>query len=306
VRPIFLFGLVAFAVGLAHTETRAQSSILFESPVKITALVRAEPKVATPSTVTTFDITVSPSAYEFRFAVTQPGPFADALAALKKKSGWKDGVLFIRDDCASAPLATHALRCAVDQVFTFVDAPDGVRLVHLGDVFAGEDCIEEAKFGCSLYRGVFTDVYDVFESNAFVDRQDIPAPLVEMRAVSGQLTVDLDETWGRNQERFTAGERCLVAKPAERAEMCTEGITRRGAYLFNSILATYTKRDDELMRIRAFARAALCEEKSNDDSACSDALRKSALMLVSIRPGEKPRLRGNVKSVAISTNATNK
>ena len=298
-KKIFGFGLVVLAAFLAHTETRAQSSILFESPVKIIAQARAESKTPTTPTATTFDMTLSQPAFEFRFTVRQPGAAAEALAALKKRSGWKDGVLFIRDECAASPPATPVLRCAVDQVFTFVDNADSVRLVHLGEVFAGEECIEDGKFGCSLYRGEFTDLYDVFENNAFVGRDDVPAPLLEMRAVNGQLTVDLDETWGRNQERFTASERCLAAKPAERIEMCVEGITRRGAYLFNSTLAAYTKREDALMRTRPFARAALCDEKTVDDSACSEMLRKSALLLASIRPGEKPRLRGDVKSLSI-------
>lgn len=291
--------MVVFVAFAAHLEARGQSTILFESPVKIIAQARVEANAPATSAATTFDIVISAAAFEFQFTVTQPGGVADALAALKKKSGWKDGVLFVRDDCAETPAAKPVLRCAVDQVFTFVDGADSVRLVHLGDVFAGEDCIEDAKFGCSLYRGVFTDIYDAFENNTFIGRIDMPAPLLEMRAVSGQVTVDLDETWGRNQERYTAGERCLAAKAAERIEMCVAGITRRGAYLFNSILAAYTKRDDALTRTRAFARAALCEDNRESDAECGETLRKSALLLASIRPGEKPRQRGNVKSVSL-------
>ena len=298
-RKIFCRALWVFGAFTAHLESRAQSTILFESPVKIIAQVRVEAKAPTTPTATTFDIAISAAAFEFQLTVTQPGGGAEALAALKKKSGWKDGVLFVRDDCAGTPVAKHVLRCAVDQVFTFVDGTDSVRLVHLGDVFAGEDCIEEAKFGCSLYRGVFTDVYDAFENTAFIGRIDIPAPLLEMRAVNGQLTVDLDETWGRNQERYTAGERCLAATPADRVEQCVEGITRRGAYLFNSTLAAYTKREDALTRTRAYARAALCEDRRESDAECSESLRNSALMLASIRPGEKPRMRGNIKSVSL-------
>ena len=291
--------MLVFAALTTHLESRAQSTILFESPVKIIAQARVEAHGTTTPTATTFDIAISGAAFEFQFAVTQPGGVAVALAALKKKSGWKDGVLFIRDDCVDTPIAKHVLRCGVDQVFAFVEGADSVRLVHLGDVFAGEDCIEEAKFGCSLYRGEFTDVYDVFENNAFIGRNDIPTLLLEMRAVSGQLTVDLDETWGRNQERYSAGERCLAAKPADRAELCIEGISRRGAYLFNSTLAAYTKREDALTRTRAFARAALCEDNRESDAECGETLRKSALLLASIRPGEKPRVRGIIKTVSL-------
>ena len=121
--------------------------------------------------------------------------------------------------------------------------------------------------------------------------------LLEIHVTSGEFVVDLDETWGRNQERFAAGERCLAATAVERASVCIDGITPRGAYLFNSALATYTRRTDNLLRIRTFARGALCESRS--EAECSETLRLSALMLAGIRPGEKPRPRGNVKSVPL-------
>ena len=120
-------------------------------------------------------------------------------------------------------------------------------------------------------------------------RADAPALLTEMRMKSGELVVDLDETWGRNQERFSAGERCLAASNTERASQCTEGISPRRAYLFNAALATYTKRDHQLTRIRNNARQALCDQQTED--ACSEILRASALMLAAIRPGEKARAR---------------
>lgn len=219
----------------------------------------------------------------------------------RKVFGWKDGFLFVRDDCQVSDESKRPWRCAVDHVYTLVDVKDGKRLAHLGDVHAGEDCIDEAKIGCALYQGVFTDIYDRLENHAFANRADAPAPLIEMRVKSGELIVDLDETWGRNQERFTAGERCLSAAITERASACVDGISPRRAYLFNATLATYAKREEALNRTRGYARNALCDRESED--ACSEILRISALMLASIRPGEKPRARntGNTGNGAVTT-----
>lgn len=275
----------------------AQSSVLVETPVRVTADVKAEAKADVSAATTALDLAINQGSHEFRLTVVQRGSASEALSAQKARSGWKNGYLFIRDDCRGTNETKRAWRCVVDQVFAYVDGRDGKRLVHLGEVFAGDDCVDEAKFGCALYERTFTDIDDTLENNALVGRADSPAMLVEMYVTSGELVVDLDETWGRNQERFTAGERCLAAKPAERATHCVDGITPRRAYLFNAALATYTKRADQLMRIRTVARSALCE--GSTEAECSEALRLSALMLADIRPGEKPRPRGNVRSVPL-------
>ena len=284
----------------------AQPTVLIEAPVRITAdavavsnASKVPTKSAAASATTALGLAINRDSYEFRLTVMQRGSPLVALAAQKARSGWKDGYLFIRDDCLAAIEAKRAWRCVVDQVFTFVDSRDGKRLVHLGEIFAGDDCLEETKFGCALYQGAFTDLYDSLEKNSLVGRADSPALLLEIRVASGEFVVDLDETWGRNQERFTAGERCLAAMAAEQVSDCTDGITPRGAYLFNSALATYTRRTDNLQRIRRFARGALCESRS--EAECSETLRLSALMLAGIRPGEKPRPRGNVKSMSLQT-----
>jgi hypothetical protein len=276
----------------------AQTSVLLESPVKITVHVRNVSGTDANTPVSAMDLAIHQGSHEFRLTVMQRGDSAGALAAQKARTGWKDGYLFIRDDCLGANEEKRAWRCVVDQVFTFVDSREGKRLVHLGDVFAGDDCLDEARLACALYQGAFTDIYDALENNALVSHAESPALLLETQAADGQFTVDLDATWGHNQERFGAGERCLEAGAAERTSACVDGITPRRAYLFNSALATYTRRLEQLMRVRAFARTALCEGRS--DSDCSEVLRLSALVLAGIRPGEKPRSRGNVKSVLLS------
>ncbi len=302
--------MIASAAFAAHSQSPTPTNILVESPVKIT--VEAKSTFAPPpASTSTLYLAINRGTHEFRLAVMQRGNTAEALTAQRARTGWKDGYLFIRDDCLNPNESKRAWRCVVDQVFTFVDSRDGKHLVHLGEVAAGEDCIDELKIGCALYQGIFTDIYDTLENSVMVSRGDALALLLEMRVLSGEWVVDLNETWGRNQERYSAGDRCLMAKPVDRATTCTEGITPRRAYLFNSVLATYTRRLDHLDRIRTFARSALCAEdkRSGDDKReekvdadCSEILRLSALMLAGIRPGEKSRSRGNVQSVPLPSN----
>jgi len=283
--------LLVLLAAFASPVLEAQSAVLLEAPVKITA------DADSAAGLTTLHLAMNQLTHEFRLTSLQRGSAAEAFAAQKLRTGWKDGFLFVRDDCQAANDEKRAWRCVLDQVFTFVDGRDGKRLVHVGEVFAGDDCVEEIRIGCALYKNYFTDIYDALENNTLVSHAESPALLTEMRVVSGEFVVDLDETWGRNQERYGAGERCLAAKPAERAELCTEGINPRRAYLFNSALAIYTKRADYLERIHPFARNALCEKKSEAD--CSEILRRCAVLLGQINPGERPRSRGNVQSVPL-------
>lgn len=284
-------------IAVVSAAAMVQSGVLLETPVKITADAGSQPGAAAASASTALNLAIDQGSHEFRLTVAQRGNANEALSAQKARTGWKDGFLFIRDDCRGTGETRRAWRCVVDQVFTYVDGRGGKRLVHLGEVFAGDDCVEEARFGCALYRGTFTDIDDTLENNTLVSHADSPALLLQIHVISGEFVVDLDESWGSNQERYKAGERCLAAKPAERAVHCVEGITPRRAYLFNAALATYTRRTDQLHRIRMYARSALCD--GSTESECTEALRLSALLLAEIRPGERLRPRGNVKSVPL-------
>ena len=295
-----LISFLALLVAAIAQPALAETGVLLDGPVKVTAEAGVAARTDATPTVTPLTLYIHQGTFAFRLAIRQRGNAAEAMTAQKAMTGWKDGYLFVRDDCLGTGDEKRSARCVVDQVFTFVDGRDGKRLVHLGDVFAGEDCIEESRFGCALDQGAFTDILDSFETNSLVSRTESPLPLLEIQVSSGEFVVNLDATWGRNQERFAAGERCLAAKMAERSTACLkgEGITARGAYLFNSVLAAYTRRTEQLTRIRAYARSALCE--GNAETDCSEALRLSALMLAGIRPGEKPRSRDSVKTVPVA------
>lgn len=292
---LFLAALVVCA------EVNAQgvgTSVVFSSAGANNTEVRAS-ATAAGSDTSRIALTISNSAQQFQLTVLQRGNASDALAAQQARTGWKDGYLFVRDDCLAPNEAKRPWRCVVDRVFTFVEGSNGKRLAYIGEVHAGDDCAEEAKFGCAVYDQLFTDIYDKLEHNAVLAPEESPALLLEMRVKSGEFVVDLDETWGRNQERFNAGNRCLAATPAERTTACIDGITPPRAYLFNASLATYTRRTDSLMRVHAYARTALCGEvaESKNDDVCRERLRLSALMLASIKPGERPRPRGGVTSI---------
>ena len=285
------------AIALLASTVHATPTVVLSSPVRVVADVSAGTKAATAK----LELTIQHGASEFALNVMQRGSAAEALATQRATSGWKDGYLFIRDDCLGDDPALLAWRCTVDHVYTLAEDPkdkSGGRLIYVGDVFAGEECIEAARIGCALYKGTFTDIYDRLEINSLLPRAESPALLIEMTVQGGVFVVDLEETWKANQERFLAGTRCLLARAELRAERCIDGITPRRAFLFNTSLATYTRQDEQLMRTRSFARAALCESGPEQlaDGECSDALRAAALLFANIRPGDKPRPRGNVLS----------
>ena len=283
----------------------AATSVLLDAPVRVTA----ETSSGAGPNKTALALTIRHGTSEFTLSVSQRGNAGDALAAQKSTSGWKEGYLFIRDDCLADDPAATVWRCVVDHVFALAEiekSTSGARLIYVGSVFAGEECIESKQIGCALYKGVFTDIYDRLESNALTPRTEAPALLIESTVRGGVFQVDLIETWKANQERFIAGGKCLAATQEMQKERCVEGITPRGAYLFNAALATYARQDEPLARTRAFARAALCESARAklSESECSAALRASALMMSSVKPGERPRARGNVSSGTVKETKT--
>ena len=162
------YSFIAF-VWLFMSLVHAAPVVLLETPVRVVA----ETLVGPSPDKLRLEISVQHGASEFVLNVLQRAPTTAALAAQKASSGWKDGYLFIRDDCLSDDAASTVWRCVVDHVFTLAeDAKDKsrVKLIYVGDVYAGEECIEAARIGCALYKGAFTDIYDRLENNTLASR----------------------------------------------------------------------------------------------------------------------------------------
>lgn len=280
----------------------AQSLVLVDHPVKVVAEVRKDAR--SEAGVTPLAIEVRDGDQAFRFDVLTRGEPAAALAAQQRVTGFKDGHLFIRDDCPADGARQKRRRCALDKVFAWAETSSGKRLIYVGDVAAGEECEAPGKVGCALFDGTFTDLYVQPETGALTPSADVPPIFIEMKLQSGEFVVDLEDTWGRNQERFRAGERCLAALkdgPPARDAACADGIQPRLAYLFNAALATYTRREAVLAGVHTHARAALCE--GLDDAGCGNTLRASALFLARVAPGARPQNRGVVRALRRNASA---
>ncbi len=225
-------------------------------------------------------------------------PF-DAVAMHQKLSGWKSNYFFVRDDCLAPDPANAPQRCALEHVFTLLD--NGNRLAYLGAVFAGEDCIEEQKFGCSLYQDVLTDIFEPPLKHPTIFHAISPALLIELRAKDGALVADLEETWTRNQERYRAGARCIAAVEnvaPTAGEKCAEGITYWQALLFNLLLTHYTRRDAAYNEILTERMSRRCAITSSRD--CTPALQpyiEIGRLISAIVPGELPKPAGNVTAI---------
>lgn len=202
---------------------------------------------------------------------------AEGIERQRAVTGWKEGYLFVRDSCGGG----NAWRCDRDHVFTLIaDKKGNGELVYVGAVASGEDCNEP---GCALEDGVFTDIYDGLEANALTSHADAPALIIGLREQGGSFVADPDLTWEMNQERYTAGLRCLADQASK---PCAERITPKNALLFNALLAQYTGRRDELAAFRLFTRAAMCE--GLDDTGCLPILAEFERILAKVTPGSLP------------------
>jgi hypothetical protein len=283
--------LSASCAALFCSNALADVTVIQDAAARITA----DPIVDAATRATALDIKVSASLTTFAFTSRHRAAPRDAIAAQKAHTGWQEGYLFVRDACLDIGKPDAPWRCARDHVFSFADTKASKGFSYVGEVFAGEDCIEEVKLGCALYKERFTDIYDALERNPLVSRDESPLIFIEMLVKNGKFVVDVDETWGRNQERFKAGDLCLSADKESRATKCGDGITPIRAVFFNAALAAYTKRVEALSRARTQARTVLCESLREYD--CAEALRSFDTVLAGVKPGELPKVRGEVKLV---------
>lgn len=201
----------------------------------------------------------------------------EAIERQRTVTGWKEGYLFVRDSCGGG----NAWRCDSDHVFRLVTDKKGEdELVYVGAVASGEDCNQP---GCALEDGVFTDIYDGLEANALTSHANAPALIIGLREQAGRFVADLDLTWDMNQERYTAGLRCLAGQTSN---PCIERLTPKNALLFNALLAQYTGRRDVLAAFGIFTRAAVCEGLG--EAGCLRVLAEFERIIANVTPGSLP------------------
>ncbi len=270
-----LAGCVLALVIASHIVAAAEPVDLLTFPVHVSATADFD-KQGGAANIT---LTLEQETRRFTL-VTAQSHVASAAQAIERQravTGWKEGYLFVRDSCGGG----NAWRCDRDHVFTLTAVKKGNdELVYVGAVASGEDCSEP---GCALEDGVFTDIYDGLEANALTSHADAPALIIGLKAQGGSFVADPDLTWEMNQERYTAGLRCLTdhaSKP------CAERVTPRNALLFNALLAQYTGRRDELAAFRLFARGVMCE--GLDDAGCLPVLAEFERILAKVTPGGLP------------------
>jgi hypothetical protein len=287
-RCLFRALLALLAILGGAIAAAAEPVDLLKFPVHVVAAASFDEQ----SRIASLDITIEHESGSFRFA-TLRGPVAsgdEAIGRQRVLTGWKDGYLFVRDSCGGG----NALRCDKEQVFMLVaDKPGQDRLVYAGAVAADEDCDSP---GCTFDDGVFSDVFDGLEGNAFMSHADAPAPLLGLREQGGRLLAGLDLTWEMNQERYSAGLRCMLADAEQRE--CDESITPLRALLFNSVLARYVKNAAALENAQIGARTILCD--ALDEKKCAARLRAFNRMIAGVRAGALPKSRPPVHTLPAS------
>ncbi len=268
-------GCLLTLVIASHVVAAAEPVDLLRFPVRVSATADFD-KQAGLANIT---LTLEQETRRFTLATRQTR-VASAEEAVERQrivTGWKEGYLFVRDSCGGG----NAWRCDRDHVFTLVaDKKGNDELVYVGAVASGEDCNEP---GCALEDGVFTDIYDGLEANALTTHADAPAPIIGLSEQGGRFVADLDLTWDMNQERYTAGLRCLADQTGN---ACTERVTPKNALLFNALLAQYTGRRDELAAFRLFTRGVMCE--GLDEAGCLPVLAEFERIITKVMPGSLP------------------
>jgi hypothetical protein len=270
-----LAGCILALVIAARAVAAAEPVDLLGFPVHVSATVDFDKQAGLA------DITLTLQQENRHFTLTtRQNHVASAEEAIERQrtvTGWKEGYLFVRDSCGGG----NARRCDRDHVFRLVTDKNGRdELVYVGAVASGEDCNQP---GCALEDGVFSDIYDGLEANALTSHADAPALIIGLSEQAGRFVADLDLTWDMNQERYTAGLRCL-ADPTGNA--CTERVTPKNALLFNALLAQYTGRRDALAAFRLFTRGVMCE--GLDEAGCLPVLAEFERIITKVTPGSLP------------------
>ncbi|HEX5464823.1 MAG TPA: hypothetical protein VFW88_08925 [Burkholderiales bacterium] len=222
---LIVFACMLFATG-AVAATRFT---ILAQPVKVVA--QSDSKPGDPARFFPFALTVSHGgrSFTFRTLLIAVADRHQALAVLRQTIGWKDGYLFVRQECGGG----NRWRCDVDQVFALRDG----RLIHIGEQLGGR---REQGPGAFFHDGYFTDVYDRFESNDLTSHAGAPSFTIYIKENNGSFVVDLTRTWAGNRDAFKR-DRNEIPRVAQNHEMDprTRAETLASLLLHNAILARY-------------------------------------------------------------------
>jgi hypothetical protein len=268
-----LIGLVCVS-SAASAATSAVGFTLLTQPVKVVA--QSDSKPGDPARFFPFTLTVSHDRclFTFKTLLIAVANRDQALVVLRRTIGWKDGYLFVRQECGGG----NMWRCNVDQVFALRNG----RLLHIGEQLGGR---RDLGVGALFRDGYFTDVYDRFESNALTSHAGAPSFTIYMKEKNGAFVVDLTRTWTRNREAFKRDrdEIPRVARnrgmdPRARAEMLASLL------LHNTLLERYCLKPRRLAGTMHDAARLLSPEK----------LMLFRRIVDSVLPGQMPAPRGAV------------
>ena len=239
---IMLLGAAAPAIAAPAADVT-----ILSQPVAVTARPDSQP--GDPREFFPFTLTVSRGAGTFTYKtiiVAVPSQ-EEAIEVLKRTIGWKDGYLFVRQECGGG----NMWRCDVDQIF----ALRSDRLVRIGEEAGGS---RSQGPGAFFRGGYFVDMYDRLETNDLTTHAGAPSFAIYMKERNGALVVDLARTWkeGRaaykkNRKEITVVGRDPALDPRARAE------TLASLLLHNAALARYCQRSAEFDETMRDARSLL-------------------------------------------------
>jgi hypothetical protein len=228
------------------------ATVILDRPVRVVAYAEPTRPPATPIRAFRLRIGRGADCFEARTLIHDPGPTRgeNAITVLRRSIGWKDGFLFVRQECGGG----NMWRCNVEDVFELRRG----RLVPLGALAARAP----AGIGTCREHGRFLDVYDDLEINPVTSHAGAPAFQIVARAQDGRLVVDPAETWDLDLGGFRSRQALAEAlkrpapeDPRTDAEGRWEGVV--SPRLANAALARYCDRAEELNATLREAEAVL-------------------------------------------------
>ena len=262
---LILSCVIAVSLILSYVSV-ADKFIILSDSVKVTATLNNPPDDEPFEA----ELTIERGNDRFRISTSIYGAKDqdEAISVLKRVTGWKEGYLFVREDCGGG----NAWRCDLDHVFAIRQG----RLNHLGEVAAGmpwDSLVGKYK------DGYFTDIYNKFEINDLTSHAHAPGMTLFLQEKGGHLQVNLEYTCLQNREVFMEDAAKIAGnRGKEFADENSRAVYLIPPILSNAVYAKYCRRGTELSHIMRVAKSVLTKHE----------LQKFLAILAQVVPGEKP------------------